>query len=94
MLETTPTVESFCIDPHNFISEMGVVLLDTLCCMLSTEEGSLFTFLVTFSSSLLHLPCPEWPDACQEIVSRLCHYVLPSCLCTSEYSGNSDTAEP
>jgi hypothetical protein len=60
--------------------EMGTVVLDILCYLIAAEQGSLFSFLTSFSSSLLHLPCPEWPQACQEIVSRLCHFVLPTCL--------------
>lgn len=59
---------------------MGVLLLDILCYLMALEEGSLFSFLSTFSSVLLYLPCPEWPLACQEVVSRLCHFVLPTCL--------------
>ena len=74
----SPTLTTLC--PHTHLSEMGVVLLDILCYLIAIEQGSLFSFLSSFSSSLLHLPCPEWPQACQEIVSRLCHFVLPTCL--------------
>lgn len=63
-----------------FHTDMGVLLLDILCYLMALEQGSLFSFLSTFSSVLLYLPCPEWPQACQEVVTRLCHFVLPTCL--------------
>ena len=57
---------------------MGQILLDILCYLMAVEDTSIVTFLSTFSSCLLYLPSREWPSASQEIVSRLCHYILPT----------------
>jgi hypothetical protein len=69
--------------------EMCVLLLDILCYLLAVEKGSPYPFLLTFSSSLLHLSCPEWPQASQEILSRLCHFILPTCLQASSSNPSS-----
>ena len=60
---------------------MGVLLLDVLCCVMALEQDFLATFPMPFASCLLYCqPSPQWEGACDEIMNRLCHYVLPMCL--------------
>ena len=64
-----------------FTAEMGVLLLDVLCCVMALEQDFLATFPMTFASCLLYCqPSPQWEEASDEIMSRLCYYVLPMCL--------------
>ena len=79
-ISITSSTESSPLSLSLYSTEMGVLLLDILCYLLAVEKGSPYPFLLTFSSSLLHLSCPEWPQASQEILSRLCHFILPTCL--------------
>jgi len=69
--------------------EMGVLLLDVLCCVMALEQDFLATFPMTFASCLLYCqPSPQWEGACDEIMNRLCHYVLPMCLVHSGVPGS------
>jgi hypothetical protein len=85
-IEYIPRLLSYMPQIRTNKPEVGAILLDSLCYLLAMEtQGSLYSFLLTFSSSLLHLPCPEWPQAPHEIVSRLCHFVLPTALHTAHH---------
>ena len=60
---------------------MGVLLLDVLCYVNALDDESRATFPEAFASCLLYfLPSPDWKGACDEIMSRLCRYVLPTSL--------------
>ena len=66
--------------PPSPIVEIGTLLLDVLCYVMALERDSLAMFPSTFSSCLLYLPSPENEGASEEVMTRLCHYVLPMCL--------------
>lgn len=62
--------------------EMGLLIVDILCLLNSLYVDVCLTFPEVFASCLLYFQQgPDWTDAYVQIVSRLCHYVLPNCLC-------------
>ena len=61
--------------------EMGVLLMDVLCLIVTLDRDSRAVFPQVFGSCLLFFkPTPDWKDAGKEIMNRLCYYILPKCL--------------
>ena len=61
---------------------MAFLLTDILSLLVALKiENSCLTFPAVFASCLLYFePESEWGDAYNEVVARLCHFVLPNCL--------------
>ena len=68
---------------HNSKREMGELLIDVLCYISAVDYDNMATFPEVFASCLLYfLPSPDWERAADEVMNRLCRYVLPKCLGT------------
>ena len=68
---------------HSFKREMGELLIDVLCYISAVDYDNMATFPEVFASCLLYfLPSPNWERAADEVLNRLCRYVLPKCLGT------------
>ena len=66
---------------HSFKREMGELLIDVLCYISAVDYDNMATFPEVFASCLLYfLPSPNWERAADEVLNRLCRYVLPKCL--------------
>ena len=66
---------------HNSKREMGELLLDVLCYINAVDYDNMSTFPEVFASCLLYfLPSPDWERAADDVMNRLCRYVLPRCL--------------
>ena len=61
---------------------MAFLLVDILSLLSALKiDDACLTFPAVFASCLLYFkPETEWDDAYSEVVSRLCHFVLPNCL--------------
>ncbi len=61
---------------------MAFLLTDILSLLVALKiDNSCLTFPAVFASCLLYFePESEWGDAYNEVVARLCHFVLPNCL--------------
>lgn len=61
--------------------EMGILLLDVLCLIVTLDSESHAIFPQVFASCLLFFkPAPTWKDSTVEVMNRLCYYILPKCL--------------
>ena len=61
--------------------EMGTLLLDVLCLIVTLDSESHSIFPQVFASCLLFFkPLSNWKDANKEVMNRLCYFVLPKCL--------------
>lgn len=61
--------------------EMALLLTDILCLLSNLKSDTSLTFPEVFASCLLYFqPESVWSDVYNEVVGRLCHYVLPHCL--------------
>ena len=61
--------------------EMGILILDILCLIVTLDSESRAMFPQVFASCLLFFkPAPDWKDASKDVMTRLCYYVLPKCL--------------
>ena len=68
---------------HNSKREMGELLIDVLCYISAIDYDNMATFPEVFASCLLYfLPSSDWERAADEVLNRLCRYVLPKCLGT------------
>lgn len=66
---------------HNSKREMGELLIDVLCYISAVDYDNMATFPEVFASCLLYfLPSPDWERAADDVMNRLCRYVLPKCL--------------
>lgn len=62
--------------------EMGLLIIDVLCFMNSAYQDICLTFPGVFATCLLYFhQTQDWKDAHEDIVSKLCHYILPNSLC-------------
>ena len=61
--------------------DMGIMLLDVLCLIVTLDSECHTIFPQVFASCLLFFkPSSDWKDADVEVMNRLCYYVLPRCL--------------